>query len=76
VLIEKPICPTVAEAEELVALAKTQGVLLSVYQNRRWDSDFLTVRKLLSEGTVRIRRLCSPSTFSRDPCVVLGAVDA
>ncbi|ORY31438.1 oxidoreductase [Naematelia encephala] len=48
VLIEKPITPTAEEAEELVALAKSKGLILSVYQNRRWDSDFLTVKELLT----------------------------
>jgi predicted dehydrogenase len=52
VLVEKPLCPTASQAQELVDLAKRQGVTLSVYQNRRWDSDFLTVKKLLKEGTV------------------------
>jgi hypothetical protein len=52
VLVEKPLCPTASQAQELVDLAKRQGVILSVYQNRRWDSDFLTVKKLLKEGTV------------------------
>ncbi|KAG9128162.1 hypothetical protein FRC07_003991 [Ceratobasidium sp. 392] len=50
VLLEKPITPTYAEAKELDALAKSQGVVLSAFQNRRWDSDFLTVKKLINEG--------------------------
>jgi predicted dehydrogenase len=53
VLLEKPVTPTYAEAKELDALAKSQGVILSAFQNRRWDSDFLTVKKLIDEGTVR-----------------------
>lgn len=50
VLAEKPFVPTSAEAEELVKLAKEKNKLLCVYQNRRWDADFLTVRHLLQEG--------------------------
>lgn len=50
VLAEKPFVPTSAEAEELVRLAKEKGKLLCVYQNRRWDADFLTVQHLLQEG--------------------------
>lgn len=50
VLLEKPVTPTYAEAKELDALAKSQGVILSAFQNRRWDSDFLTVQKLIREG--------------------------
>ncbi|QRV76275.1 oxidoreductase family, NAD-binding rossmann fold protein [Ceratobasidium sp. AG-Ba] len=50
VLLEKPVTPTFTEAKELDALAKSQGVVLSAFQNRRWDSDFLTVKKLINEG--------------------------
>ncbi|KAH8771805.1 oxidoreductase domain-containing protein [Diaporthe sp. PMI_573] len=50
VLTEKPFVPTSAEAEELVKLAKEKNKLLCVYQNRRWDADFLTVQHLLQEG--------------------------
>ena len=50
VVVEKPFTTTVAEAEELVALAASRGLTLSVYQNRRWDGDFLTVKEILSKG--------------------------
>jgi scyllo-inositol 2-dehydrogenase (NADP+) len=49
VVIEKPFTNTVAEAEELIALAKQQNKKISVYQNRRWDSDFRTVQKVLQQ---------------------------
>ena len=49
VVIDKPFTTTVAEAHELVALGKKSHRLLSVFHNRRWDSDFLTVKNLLSE---------------------------
>ena len=49
VVVEKPFCQSVRQGEELIALAKTKGVVLTVFQNRRWDSDFLTVRKILAE---------------------------
>ncbi|KAH7360706.1 hypothetical protein BKA65DRAFT_449293 [Rhexocercosporidium sp. MPI-PUGE-AT-0058] len=52
VIVEKPFVPTSAEAGELITLSKETGKLICVYQNRRWDSDFLTVRKLISEGTI------------------------
>jgi predicted dehydrogenase len=52
VLVEKPFVPTSTEAHELVALARQQKRVLCVYQNRRWDSDFLTVQKLLGDGTL------------------------
>ncbi|MEU9337458.1 Gfo/Idh/MocA family oxidoreductase [Streptomyces sp. NPDC048290] len=50
VVVDKPIAGTAAEARELAALADAQGLLLSVFQNRRWDNDFLTLRKLLADG--------------------------
>ena len=50
VLVEKPFTATVAEAEELIALAKKQGKVLSVFQNRRFDGDFKTVQKLIQSG--------------------------
>ena len=52
VIIEKPMAATAAEAEELVRLAEQQGVLLTVYQNRRLDGDFLTVKKLIEDGSL------------------------
>lgn len=47
VVIDKPLAPTIADAERLMQTAKQRGKLLSVFQNRRWDNDFLTVRKLI-----------------------------
>src|SRR5256884_7100927 len=48
VVIDKPMAATVADAEQLIATSDRTGRLLSVFQNRRWDNDFLTVRQLLS----------------------------
>ncbi|MGW1540463.1 Gfo/Idh/MocA family protein [Streptomyces sp. NPDC002309] len=50
VVVDKPIAGTAAEARELAALAEERGLLLSVFQNRRWDNDFLTLRRLVAEG--------------------------
>ena len=47
VLVEKPFTATVEEAKELISLAKKQRKILSVFQNRRFDSDFLTVKKVV-----------------------------
>ncbi len=52
VIVEKPFTPTSKEAGELIAIAKKHDRLLTVYQNRRWDTDFLTLSKLLKEGTM------------------------
>lgn len=47
-LVEKAFTTTVAEAQELMELAKAKGLKLAVFQNRRWDSDFKTVQKILA----------------------------
>jgi predicted dehydrogenase len=44
VVVDKPFTITVAEARHLAAVARENDVLLSVFQNRRWDSDFLTIQ--------------------------------
>lgn len=49
VIVEKAFTSNVAEAKELAALAKEKGLKLSVFQNRRWDSEFKTVKKILDE---------------------------
>jgi len=52
VVIDKPFAATSAEAKELKELAEKQGVVLAPFHNRRWDGDFLTVRRLLAEQAV------------------------
>ncbi len=52
VVVDKPFTTTSSEAEELIKLAREQNRFLSVFHNRRWDSDFLTVRRLLEEGAL------------------------
>jgi len=52
VVVDKPFTPTMAEAEELVHLAEKKGRLLTVYQDRRWDGAFLTVKKLVAAGAL------------------------
>ena len=55
VVVDKPFTLEVAEADALMSLAAKQGRILSVFHNRRWDGDFLTVRKILPElGEVRL----------------------
>ncbi|WP_415328867.1 Gfo/Idh/MocA family oxidoreductase [Chryseobacterium sp. MMS23-Vi53] len=49
VVVEKPFTVNVAEAEELVRLAEEKGLFLSVYQNRRFDRDYLQVQKIMNE---------------------------
>jgi predicted dehydrogenase len=50
VVVDKPLAVTAARAEQLVVRAQRAGVLLTVFQNRRWDSDHLTLRRLLDGG--------------------------
>jgi predicted dehydrogenase len=50
VIVEKPFTVTVSEADELIALAKKKGCILSVYQNRRYDSDYKTIKKILKKN--------------------------
>ncbi|HMN46132.1 MAG TPA: Gfo/Idh/MocA family oxidoreductase [Povalibacter sp.] len=47
VVVDKPISITATEAQSLADLARERGLMLAAFQNRRWDSDFLTIRKLL-----------------------------
>lgn len=50
VVVEKPFTQTKDEAIELIEIAKKNILILSVYQNRRWDGDFLTVKKIIEDG--------------------------
>ncbi|WP_263384293.1 oxidoreductase [Granulicella arctica] len=52
VVIDKPFASTSDEARELITLAARKNVILAPFHNRRWDGDFLTVRKLLAEQAV------------------------
>ncbi|NDI98698.1 Gfo/Idh/MocA family oxidoreductase [Flavobacterium sp. LaA7.5] len=51
-LVEKAFTATATEAEALETLAKQKELKLTVYQNRRWDSDFKTVKKIVDEGNL------------------------
>lgn len=52
VVVDKPLAVTAAEAEALVERAKRAGVGLTVFQNRRWDTEHLTLQRLISEGAL------------------------
>lgn len=51
-LVEKPFTATFAEAEQLFTLAKSKNKVITAFQNRRFDSDFLTIKKILSSGVL------------------------
>jgi predicted dehydrogenase len=64
VVVDKPLAPTAGEAHGLIDDARSRGVMLTVFQNRRWDGDFLTVRRLLEQGGIgRVARM--ESRFDR-----------
>ncbi|MEL1265787.1 oxidoreductase [Pseudoxanthomonas putridarboris] len=52
VVVDKPFTLTVREARDVVDAAARAGRIVSVFQNRRWDADFLTVRQLIEAGTL------------------------
>ncbi len=52
VVVDKPFAPTLKESEELVRLASERGRLITIYQDRRWDGDFGTVKKIVQSGTL------------------------
>src|SRR5688572_11424025 len=52
VIVEKPFTVTTKEADDLIALAKKKNKILTVFQNRRWDGDFMTVKKVVENKWV------------------------
>lgn len=78
VVVEKPFVQTVEQGEELIDLARSKGLILTVFQNRRWDGDFLTVQDVIKNkllgGLVeyeahfdRFRNYIQPETWKEDP---------
>lgn len=61
VVCEKPLCFTPVEADHLISLADDQDLTLTVHQNRRWDPDFLAVRRVVDSG--RLGELFNMETF-------------
>lgn len=52
VVVDKPFVPDSGDGQDLIDLARERDLVLSVYQNRRWDGDFLTVQELLRDGAL------------------------
>ena len=52
VVCEKPVTLNAKELEDIIAVAKETGKLFSIHQNRRWDRDFLIVKKAIDEGII------------------------
>src|SRR5690606_23780525 len=83
VLVEKPFVATSAEAKELFDLAKSLNRKLLIYQNRRWNSDFLSVKEVLESGKLgkliemhvrfdRYRAEIGPKAFKENPIPASG----
>ena len=51
-VVDKPLAASVADAQRLADAAAARGVVASVFHNRRWDGDFLTLRRLVAEGAL------------------------
>ncbi len=52
VVLEKPFCITVEQANTMIDLAHTQGQMLSLFHNRRWDGDYITIRDIIDRGLI------------------------
>ncbi|GGK63122.1 oxidoreductase [Planomonospora parontospora subsp. parontospora] len=50
VVVDKPLSATARQARDLIGLARERGRMLTVFQNRRWDGDFLTIERLAAAG--------------------------
>ncbi|WP_423182732.1 Gfo/Idh/MocA family protein [Arthrobacter sp. NyZ413] len=69
VVVDKPFAVTSAQGQELIELAGRLGRVLTVYQNRRWDGDALTVKKLLDAGTLGEIMRCEASMERWAPAI-------
>lgn len=53
VVVDKPLTLTLADTDALIEAASISRCKLAVFHNRRWDSDFLTIRRLIADGSLR-----------------------
>lgn len=83
ILVEKPFTATTTQAKELFELADSVGKQIFFYQNRRWDSDFTAVRKVIESGKLgklvevhmrydRYRNVIGPKAFKENPVEASG----
>ena len=52
VVLEKPFCITIDEANAMISLAHEKGQMLSLFHNRRWDGDYLTIKDVIARGLI------------------------
>jgi len=85
VVVEKPFTQKYEQALELVELAKQKNLVLSVFQNRRWDGDFMTVKKIINDKMLgrlvafeahfdRYRNFIQENTWKEDSASGTGIV--
>ncbi len=85
VIVEKPFTLSTKDGEDLIGLAQEKNRVLAVFQNRRWDGDFLMVSKVLSEGLIgelvefeshfdRFRNYIQEDTWKEDPSLGTGNI--
>jgi len=83
ILVEKPFTANTVQAKELFELADSVGKQIFFYQNRRWDSDFISVKKVLDSGKLgklvevhlrydRYRNVIGPKAFKEKPVEASG----
>lgn len=83
VVVEKPFTVTVHEADQLIELAKEKNRVLTAFQNRRWDGDFLTLKQVFEKGWVgrvvefeahydRYRNYVEPNTWKEETGIGKG----
>lgn len=84
-IVEKPFAANASEAEKLVDLARQNNLVLTVFQNRRWDGDFLTVQQVIKSGVLgqlveyeahydRYRPVADPTTWKELPGLGTGSL--
>ncbi len=85
VVVEKPFTLHAGEGEDLLNLATRKSKIISVFQNRRWDGDFLTIQKVINEGLVgelvnfesnfdRFRNYIQPNSWKEDSSNGTGTI--
>lgn len=85
VVVEKPFTQSVEQGEKLIRLARERGLMLSVFQNRRWDGDFLTIQEVINNKLLgrlvefeshfdRFRNYIQPETWKEDPGTGTGTL--
>ena len=82
VVCEKPMCLSKEEADSMINAAKGSGKMLAIFQNRRWDGDFMTIRELVQQGMIGdvvhvelcIGNYSKPSTWWRSDKKIGGGI--